>query len=117
MFDRIGEIAYPPTAGDPDRVLEAAIDAGADDVQSDADGHIVTTAVEDFAAVRDALEDALGASDTAGLVWRAQTTVSVEEDPATTLFKLLDALEDNDDVQRVHANFEVPDDVMARLAG
>ena len=117
MFDRVGEITYSPSAGDSDHVLEAAIEAGADDVQSGADGHAVTTAVEDFAAVRDALEEALGAPDSAGLVWRPQTTVSVDEDPAASLFKLLDALEDNDDVQRVHANFEVSDDVMARLAG
>ena len=117
LFDRVGEIAFAANVGDHDHVLEAAIEAGADDVQSGDDGHVVTTAVEDFALVRDALEEALGTPDNAGLVWRPQTSVAVDEDPAGTLLKLLDALDDNDDVQRVHSNFEVSDDVMARLMG
>ena len=117
MFDRVGEVSYPAEVADHDTVLEAAIEAGADDVQSGDDGHVITTAVEDFAAVRDALEEALGPPEEAGLVWRPQTTVAVDEEPAGTLLKLLDALDDNDDVQKVHANFDISDEVMARLMG
>ena len=115
MFDRVGEITYPTEAGDHDTVFEAALEAGASDVETGGDGHVVTTEVDDFAAVRDALETTLGTPAEAALVWRPQTTVQVDEEPATTLLKLLDALDDNDDVQRVHANFEIADDVMARL--
>ena len=115
MFDHVGEVTYAPEAGEADAVFEAALEAGADNVESDADGHVVTCAADSFAAVRDALEQALGAPATAALVWKPQSTVAVEEEPAATLLKLLDALEDNDDVQRVSANFDIADEVVERL--
>ena len=116
MFSQVSEIVYPAEAGDHDAVFEAALEAGAEDVGSEGDGsHVITTSLEDFASVRDALEESLGSPDRAGRVWRPLNTTAVNEDQANTLLKLLDALEDNDDVQRVSANFEIPDDVMARL--
>jgi YebC/PmpR family DNA-binding regulatory protein len=117
MFARVGEIVLPASAAESDAVFEAAIEAGAEDVQSDEETYTVTCAVEDFAAVRDRLEERIGPPESAGLVWRAQTGIAVaDEEAAAGVLKLLDALEDNDDVQRVFANVEIPDDVMARLA-
>ncbi len=115
MFNQAGEIVYPTDAGEADSVFEAALEAGAENVESGEDGHVVTTAVEDFAAVRDGLEAALGPADSAGLVWRPTSTTAVSEEQAQGLLKLLDGLDDNDDVQRVSANFEISDEVMARL--
>jgi YebC/PmpR family DNA-binding regulatory protein len=116
QFARVGEITYPLDVASADAVLEAAIEAGADDVGQDEDNHIVTTAVESLAEVRDALETKFGAPSGAKLVWRPQTLVPVGDDEtAQTLFKLVDALEDNDDVQTVYANFDIPDDMIARL--
>ena len=115
MFNQVGEIVYPTEAGDAEAVFEAALEAGAENVESGEDGHVVTAAVEDFAAVRDGLEAALGPADSAGLVWRPSSTTAVSEDQAPSLLKLLDGLDDNDDVQRVAANYEIPDEVMARL--
>jgi YebC/PmpR family DNA-binding regulatory protein len=117
MFDRKGEIAYPAKVGGADRVMEAAIEAGADDVESDGDGHWVYCAAEDLAEVSAALEAALGEADTAKLVWKPQTLTLVGEDVAPTLMKLLDALDDDDDVQTVVANADIPDAVMQKLAG
>jgi YebC/PmpR family DNA-binding regulatory protein len=115
MFNRIGEIVFPAKAASADAVFEAALEAGADDVQSDDESHTVTTSIEGFAGARDALEETFGAPDSAGLVWRPLNTVPVNEEQGTVLLKLLDTLEDNDDVQRVSANFEIPDEIMARL--
>ena len=115
LFNQLGEIVYPAEAGDADTLFEAALDAGADNVESSDQGHVVTTAADDFARVRDALEETLGTADQSGLVWRALTTTAVDEGQAETLLKLLDALDDNDDVQRVSANFEIADEVMERL--
>jgi YebC/PmpR family DNA-binding regulatory protein len=115
MFNRQGEIAYAADIGTPEEVFEAALEAGAENVESDENGHLVSCSADDYAAVRDALEERLGAPQSAGLVWRPMSTVAVEEEPAGTLLKLLDALDDNDDVQRVAANFEISDEVMARL--
>jgi YebC/PmpR family DNA-binding regulatory protein len=116
MFDHVGEIAYPAAAASADAMLEAAIDAGAEDVQSDQDGHLVTTAPEDYNAVRDALEARFGAADSARLGWRPKTSAAIDEETAANLFKLLETLEDSDDVQNVYANFEVDEAVMARLS-
>ena len=116
MFDRVGLIHYEPGTADAEAMFEAALEAGAGDVDSGRDGHEVTCAPDDFSTVRDALEEAFGPAAAARLDWRAQTTVAVDEDAAGTLFKLLDALDDNDDVQRVAANFEVADDVLERLS-
>jgi YebC/PmpR family DNA-binding regulatory protein len=116
MFDRVGEIAYPGSAATADDMLEAAIDAGAQDVESDTDGHVVLSAPEDFNTVRDALEERFGAADSARLVWRPKTASPIDEETAATLLKLIDTLEDSDDVQNVYANFEVGEEVLERLS-
>ena len=116
MFDRIGAIRYPAAAAGAEAMFEAALEAGADNVESSEEGHEVTCTPDDLAAVRDALEGRFGTPEYARLDWKPQTSVPVaDETVAKTLLKLLDALEDNDDVQRVQANFEIPDDIMERL--
>ena len=115
MFDRLGEIAYPADKASAEEMFEAALEAGAQDVESGAETHVVTTAMDDFSAVRDALEERFGESEGAGLTWRPSTTVAIDESTAETVFKLIDTLNDNDDVQRVAANFEVDDAVLAKL--
>ncbi len=115
LFDRVGEIVYPAAAASGDEMFEAAIEAGADNLESDAEQHVVTCAPEDLNAVRDALEQRFGPASSARLVWRPKTAAPVDEGAAPGLFKLLEMLEDSDDVQNVYANFEVADDVMARL--
>ncbi len=114
-FDRVGLISYPATAGDAEKVFEAALEAGAEDVTSSEDGHEIWTAVADLHEVAKALEAVLGEAEGAKLAWRPQTMVSVGEDDAATLFKLIDALDDDDDVQTVWANYEVSDDVLEKL--
>ncbi len=115
MFNRVAEVGYSAETASDDDMFEAALEAGAENVESDAEAHTVTAAVEDFSTVRDGLEERFGAPVSAGLVWRPLNTVELDEDAATSLIKLLDALDDNDDVQRVAANFEISDEVMARL--
>ncbi|MGS4947991.1 YebC/PmpR family DNA-binding transcriptional regulator [Meridianimarinicoccus sp. RP-17] len=115
MFDRKGEIVYPASVGDADTVMEAAIEAGAEDVESSEDGHIIYTADTDLSDVSAALEAALGESESTKLIWKPQTTTDLDLETAQKLFKLIDALEDDDDVQNVTANFEVSDEVMAAL--
>jgi YebC/PmpR family DNA-binding regulatory protein len=115
MFDRIAEVAYPAATATAEDMLEAAIEAGANDLESDPEQHIVTCAPEELNAVRDTLEARFGPATSAQLVWRPKTTSPIDENTATTLFKLLEALEDSDDVQNVYSNFEVAEDVMARL--
>lgn len=115
MFDRVGEIVYPAAAGDPDTVLEAAIEAGAEDVQSDASGHVVTCAFEDLGEVAKGLEERLGAADSVKPTWKPKTLTSLDEEKASSLMKLIGALEDDDDVQNVYANFEVSEEVLGRL--
>ncbi|MEA2754233.1 MAG: hypothetical protein QOJ54_522 [Aliidongia sp.] len=118
QFSRDGQVTYPAGTGSADAMLEAAIDAGADDVESDEDEHRIICALDDLATVRDALETKFGPATAAKLVWRPQTLVPVGEDEvAQALFKLVEALEDSDDVQTVYANFDIPDDIMARLEG
>src|SRR5690348_8148443 len=116
QFEHVGEIAYPAGAADADDMLEAAIEAGAGDVISDADGHVVISAPEDFNSVRDALEARFGPAESAKLAWRPLNTAVIDEDTATGLFKLIETLEDSDDVQNVYANFEVGEDVLERLS-
>ncbi len=115
MFDRKGVIRYPAKAAGAEAMFEAALDVGADDVSSDADAHEIACASEEFSTVRDALEARFGAPQEARLNWRPRSSVAVGPDAADSLLKLLGALEDNDDIQTVAANFEVADDVMARL--
>jgi YebC/PmpR family DNA-binding regulatory protein len=116
MFVRLGAIRYPASAATEDAMLEAAIEAGAENAVLDEDGHDVTCAVEDFFAVRDALEAKFGAPENARLEWRAANSVPVDEEKAAALLKMLDVLEDSDDVQNVYANFDIPDAVMSRLS-
>jgi YebC/PmpR family DNA-binding regulatory protein len=116
LFNRLGVIRYPASVASADDMLEAAIEAGADNVESDADGHEVTAAADDFFAVRDALEAWFGPPESARLDWRPTTTVTLDEDRATSVLKLIDVLEDSDDVQAVYANFDIPDAVMQRLS-
>ena len=116
MFARHGVIQYPAKAATPDAMLEAAIEAGADNAESDPEGHEITCATDDFFAVRDALEARFGEPATAKLEWRPTTTTTLDEETATALLKLMDALEDNDDVQNVFANFDIPEDIMTKLS-
>lgn len=115
MFDRVGSISFEAGVAGADEVFEAAVEAGADNVESSEEQHEITCAPEDFSAVRDALAERYGDPSEAGLVWRPQTTVPVDEQDAETLLKLIDQLDDNDDVQQVAANFEIADDLMTRL--
>ncbi|MCR9086042.1 MAG: YebC/PmpR family DNA-binding transcriptional regulator [Rhodobacteraceae bacterium] len=115
MFDRKGEIVYSAGAGDADTVMEAAIDAGAEDVESTEEGHVITTADTDLNEVSTALEASLGESESTKLIWKPQTTTELELDGAQKLMKLIEALEDDDDVQNVTANFEISDEVMEAL--
>lgn len=116
MFDRVGEIMYPASAGDADTVMMAALEAGATDVESDDEGHWIYTADTDLAEVSQALEAALGESETAKLIWKPQAPTEVADlDHATKLMKLIDTLEDDDDVQNVTANFDLSEDVAAQL--
>lgn len=115
MFDRVGEIIYPAEAGDADTVLEAAVEAGAEDVTSDDDGHVIITAFEDLGDVAKALEQSLGEPESVKPIWKAQTGTPVDEEKAGSLLKLLATIEDDDDVQNVYSNLEIDDEVMARL--
>ncbi|MDA7965135.1 YebC/PmpR family DNA-binding transcriptional regulator [Ruegeria sp.] len=115
MFDRKGEVIYQADAGDADTIFEAAIEAGAEDVESSDDGHIIWCADTDLNDVSNALEEALGESESTKLVWKPTTTTELGLEDMQKLMKLVDALEDDDDVQRVTTNFEATDEVMAQL--
>jgi YebC/PmpR family DNA-binding regulatory protein len=115
-FDRMGLIEYPATAGDEEKVLEAAIEAGADDVQSDEDGHEIWTAIDSLHEVAKALEAALGEAEAVKLGWKPQNETTVVGNDAATLMKLIDALEEDDDVQTVWGNYDVPDEELEKLA-
>ncbi|MGQ0661524.1 YebC/PmpR family DNA-binding transcriptional regulator [Sphingosinicella sp.] len=114
-FDRMGLISYPASAGDADTVFEAALEAGAEDVESAEEGHDIWTAVDGLHEVAKALEAALGEPEGVKLAWRPQNSIEVGEEDAGTLLKLIDALEEDDDVQSVWGNYEVPDAVMEKL--
>ncbi|MEC9244933.1 MAG: YebC/PmpR family DNA-binding transcriptional regulator [Nitratireductor sp.] len=116
MFDRVGEIIYPADKGDADTVMEAAIEAGAEDVQSDENGHVITCAFEDIGDVTTALEASLGEAESVKAIWRPQTGTPVDEERAQSILKLVATLEDDDDVQNVYANFEVDDETLAKLS-
>ena len=116
LFNRLGVIRYPASSASADGMLEAAIEAGAENAESDAEGHEVTCPIEDFFTVRDALETRFGAPESARLDWRPTTSVTLDEDRAGGVLRLLDALEENDDVQNVYANFDIPDAVMLKLS-
>mgnify|MGYP000925790215 FL=1 len=115
MFDRVGEVTYPATAGDADKVMEAAIEAGADDVVSDENGHTIYCTFESLSDVSKALEAALGAPASAKGIWKPQNNVELDLEKAQSVMKLIDNLDNDDDVQHVFSNFEVSDEVMAKL--
>ena len=115
-FERMGLIEYPASAGDADTVLEAAIEAGADDVESDEGGHRIWTSVETLHEVARALEPLIGESEGAKLAWKPATEVEVRDDDAATLLRLIETLEDDDDVQTVWGNYEIPDEELERMA-
>jgi YebC/PmpR family DNA-binding regulatory protein len=115
MFTRVGEISYKASAGSADAMLEAAIEAGADDVASDASGHLVTCAFDAMGSVAAALEAKLGEAESVKPVWRPNLTTSLDAETAQTVMKLISALEDDDDVQSVFANFEVSEEVLKSL--
>jgi YebC/PmpR family DNA-binding regulatory protein len=116
MFDRKGEVTYPTEVGDADTVMMAAIEAGAEDVESSEDGHIIWCADSDLNEVSTALETELGESESTKLIWRPTTTTEMDLESMQKLMRLIDALEDDDDVQRVTSNFEASDEVMQQLA-
>jgi len=114
-FERMGMIEYAPGAGSEDKVLEAAMEAGADDIESDDEGHTIWTGMDGMHEVARAIEAGLGPAESVKLAWKPNLTVEVAEDDARTLLRLVDALEDDDDVQAVWGNYEVSDEVMEKL--
>lgn len=116
MFDRVGQIRYPLAKASEEAMLEAAIEAGAENCETNGDAHEVTCPTDDLHAVREALVAKFGEPESAKFVWVPKTTTSVSEEHAQTLLKMIDALEDNDDVQNVWANFEVSEEVLAKLS-
>jgi YebC/PmpR family DNA-binding regulatory protein len=116
MFDRVGQITYRAHAATEEVVMDAAIEAGADDVESDMDAHTIYTPFETTSEVAEALTASLGEPQTVNIVWRPKSLVPVSGDQAATLMKLIDALDDDDDVQNVYANFDISDEELAKLA-
>ena len=117
MFDRVGVITYDGKAASEDAMLEAALDAGAQDVASTEDGHEIVSTLEDMNEVAKALEAKFGEPQSAKLVWRPQNTIAVDDEAGEKILKLVGTLEDNDDVQNVYANFEVSDALVAKMGG
>jgi YebC/PmpR family DNA-binding regulatory protein len=117
MFDRLGEIVYPRAAGADEAILEAAIEAGAQDAESDEEGHVILTAFEDLGTVIEALEARLGPAKSTKIIWKAKSDLAVAGEAAASLLKLIGALEDDDDVQSVWTNADIDEDEVARLAG
>ncbi len=115
MFDQVGLIRFDRDVGNAEAVFEVAVEAGASNVESGGEGHDVTCAPDDFSTVRDALAERFGDPQEARLAWQPQMTIEVDEEQAETLLKLLDALDDNDDVQQVSANFDIAEETMTRL--
>jgi YebC/PmpR family DNA-binding regulatory protein len=117
MFDKVGEIVYPLKAGSEDQVMEAAIEAGADDVESDEEGHYITTTFEAMVDVAAALEKVLGEAESVKAVWKPQTNTPIDAEKGASLMKLIATLEEDDDVQNVYTNFEMSDEDAAKLQG
>jgi YebC/PmpR family DNA-binding regulatory protein len=115
MFDRIGEVVYPAAAGNEEAMFEAAVEAGASDCESGDEIHEIITEPDDLAAVADVLEKKFGAPEKMDLAWRPNVMAEVGEDQAESVLKMIDVLEDNDDVQNVTTNFEVSDEIMEKL--
>ena len=117
MFDHVGSIEYPGSVGSEDAVMEAAIEAGADDVITNDDGHEVITTIESFTEAAKALEAKFGEPRKSKLVWKPQNTITVDDEAGEKILKLIGNLEDNDDVQNVYANFEISDALMKKMGG
>jgi YebC/PmpR family DNA-binding regulatory protein len=117
MFDHVGSIEYPGSVGSEDAIMEAAIEAGADDVVSGEEGHEVVTTIENFTEVAKALEAKFGEPRKSKLVWKPQNTITVDDEAGEKILKLIGNLEDNDDVQNVYANFEISDALMKKMGG
>ncbi len=115
MFERKGEILYPADAGDEDTIMMAAIEAGAEDVESTEEGHAIYTADTDLNDVSTALEADLGEAESTKLIWKPNSTTELDLEGAQKLMRLIEVLEDDDDIQRVTANFDISDEVMAAL--
>ena len=115
MFEHVGEIRFKAGAGSPDAILEAAIEAGADDAASDETGHVVTCSFDNLGTIAGALEEKLGEPESVRAIWKPNLSTEVDEDNAQSIMKLIAALEDDDDVQNVFANFEVSEDVLKKL--
>jgi transcriptional/translational regulatory protein YebC/TACO1 len=115
MFTHVGEITYKADKGTADAILEAAIEAGADDAVSDASFHVITCGFDNLGTVAAALEKTLGEALTVKSMWKPNLTTQVDEDTAQKIMKMLAALDDDEDVQNVYANFEVSEDVMKKL--
>ena len=117
MFDRVGQITYGADVASDEAMFEGALNAGADNVESDASGHEITASIEDFNAVREAMEEHFGAPEESGLIWKPQTTTTLDADQAESFLKLLDALDDLDDVQNVASNADIADEILAKWQG
>ena len=117
MFDRVGVVAFPASVADADTMLEAAIEAGADDVRSDEDGHEVTCAQDSYGEVSKALEARFGEPTRTALIWKAQNTVDVDDETGEKLMRLVEVIEDQDDVQNVYVNFALSEALIAKLQG
>jgi YebC/PmpR family DNA-binding regulatory protein len=116
MFDRVGVVEFDPKVASADAMLEAAIDAGADDVVSSDSGHEIYAAQDSLSEVTKALETKFGEPRKAALVWKPQNTVGVDDEQGEKLLRLIETLQENDDVQNVYANFEISDALVARMS-
>jgi transcriptional/translational regulatory protein YebC/TACO1 len=117
LFDHIGVIAYPLAKGSEDAMLELALEVGADECVTTDEGHEFLTGLDDFLTVREALEAKLGAPLSAAITWRPKTMVAVKDEIGETLVKMIEILDDHDDVQNVYGNYELSDALMAKLTG
>lgn len=115
MFDRVGEVVFLADKASADDMFEAALEAGASNVESDNEFHVIHCEADDFSDVRDALEAKYGEPERQGLIWKPNVTTPVDEEQASSIMKLIDVLEDNDDVQNVTANWDASDDIMEKL--
>lgn len=115
MFDRVGEIQYPVAIGTADDIFEAALDAGASNVESDEETHTIECAMEDFHTLQDQLGKRFGDPLSAQILWKPQNTITVDQGAAESLFKLINVLEDNDDVQNVCGNYDIPEEILEKL--
>lgn len=115
MFDKVGSIVYPESTASTEQMFEAAVEAGAENVETLKGNHEITTAMEDYISVKEALAEKFGEPESSGIVWKPKTLTALDQEQAESLFTMIETLEDSDDVQNVFANFDIADDVMERL--